>query len=363
MMTPIQQSIRQLVQQQEVTEEFYVEVAKIAGAHLRDARTRGWPSDITAEELAHAFIVALSKEEITSEIATAAQLRREFRRWLTRRDNPEQAELWQILSRSILSLERAGRVERPPSQRRFNNSNKTTWYLPGAQDAEVQWEAEDEIASQLPSPRMKSEHDRILKPDEAEEMILIILGLLRGPIPFELIFRNIRKKLPLLRIDRLDAPLSGAEDGSSLSLQDIVESRDVPVCHEMIIAEQAEALAVDIWESAGKLERGGKKKIEGRYILCCYFISKNYSEEKVVLERFGPKSTVQDLVTDLEALLRDKLSDFASSGGSSVHDEYLRNSITREMMEKINAFCSEKGYCRSFNDKWDVVSSAQGGGA
>ncbi len=366
-MTSIQKSIWQLVQQRKVGRQFHKDIVKIAGAHLRDALAKGLHSDITAEDLAGDFIVAIAGEEITSEITTPSQLGREFKRWLTRRDKPEQAELWQILSRSILLLERAGRVERPLAQRRFHNTNKTSWYISGAQDAKVHWEAEDEIARQLPSSRMKSDHDRILKPDEAEDMILIILRLFQGPIPFGLIFRNICKKLPLFTTDSLDASLPGAMDGKSRSLQDIVEGRDVPVYHEMIIAEQAEALAVGIWESAGKIERGGQQKIEGRHILCCYLIPKHTSEHKIVLDSFGPTSTVQDLVTDLEALLREKLSDLGSRGASSVHDEHIRHSITRGLIERIGAFCSEKGYCRSFYDKWKVLSSvegnAQGGGA
>jgi len=344
----INDKIKQLIEEQTVDEEFFSYVEQIAKnmAVVLPAFVRDEP-----ESMAVDFLVALSREEVGQQITTPSDLKREFRRWITRHLSPQESELWLIISEALLFMEKKGRVARPARNRAYHNDNSTTWFLSENEGKAANWSALDSISTKWPSIASKGEKDRILKPKEAQSCLLVILEAVGGEISMQHLVKELSKHLPLLDLSAsLDAE-KGHEDGSVQDLHDMIPSRDVLQADTMLMQEESEHITTEIWRQACVLEMGADS-ISGARILCCYYIPKYCAGEKVLLADFGPTSTVADVVKALGCIMKEWLPMVDPEQNDAALEQWQCIEITRRVLAAIACLCSEKNYCRTFYNTW-----------
>ncbi len=338
----IEESIQLLTEDRTVDQEFFELIAGIAGkalAHFK-AQTGNTPEE-APESLAADFILALAEHgTISGEIVTRGDVGREFRRWYTRKNSPQSAELWSIVSQALLSLEKDGAVCRPPNRARFNNRNDTAWYLPDQQGKRPDWSAEESVGDRMPRVGAKGgEHDKILKPGEARTAVIAVLKTLGGEVPMGTIVACIKQHLPWLCFSENSSDSPDEDKKSDCSQGRFFNDFD------LIVAEEVEHVCKNIWENAGSIRRGTKTAVEGHRVLCCYLIPKEVLGAKVKLDDIGPTSTVQDVVDDLRKLLSSWLP---TADSRDDLDEWLCMQAIKGVLEKIGSLCSENGHCQAF---------------
>ena len=345
----IPEAIRTLLDNREIDEELFRHVAAIATRMLSGAQVPDTVAD-SPESMAADFLLALADKKISGEIASGADLGREFRRWLTRRNNPQGAELWRVVSKALHTLEEAGRIQRPPEKRDYYNHNNTAWYLPEYAGRKPDWEQEPRIAAAMPFLQGKGAGDRVLKPQEAQAAILAVLRTLAGEVPMKRIVSCIGTCVPMFLISRsLNEPAS--DDGDTAEDEN-VEAQEVAADYEHVFAEEAECAAAGIWRAAGEIRRGTDPVIEGRHILCCHWIPKEVAGAKSKLEDFGPSSTVHDIVVDLKRVLAEWLPSTGIANSRSSWDDWFPLEVSRRVVIRLAGLCSENGLCRPFYEKW-----------
>ncbi len=339
-------SIRRLVEEQTIDSALYDRVVAIAGEMRRHASDSGQKKFLASsiEDQAGDFMVAVARQELSGTLKTLSDLNREFRRWLTRRNNPEGTELWSVISETLLKLEKSGTVQRAEGFRRFNNSNQTPWYLPVHEGKARDFSLRDQVKTRMPRLGAKGEDDRVLKPTEARASVMAVLETFASPVAMGELVAVIAECLPLMRVNEsIDKPIGS--DGDTTTFGDSLEADPVLQNYQMIIDEECEHATSHIWaEAAALCRRSQSKIIDGCRILCCYLLPKDMYGEKVTLSDFGPTSTVQQIVGDLRAVLTRWLP----MGESKSCQQWLSRETTRAILAAIVNRCTENGLCKAF---------------
>lgn len=339
----IADALLNLTEKRTVSPELFEVVKAIARTHRNRARHGDAPDahDDAASELAGDFLVALAQKEISGLITTKACLRREFRRWLTRRDNPAKAELWGIVSHALLELEKQGVVERPPGFRTHHNRNETPWRLAGGTAEHPDWGKEPQIAAVMPRLVRKVVHDRVLKPAEARAAVKAILQTLGGEITMRDLVECIVQHVPLYQeTTSMDAPTGNVDHDEPTTLHDHLEAK-VLDDYSLFARDESEQASKAIWEEASAIRRGRKNPVEGVRVLCCYLLPKDVFGQDVTLADFGPTSTVQEVLADLRNILKRRLPE---SGRNRLEQSVFLSTV-RGIIDQLVQFCSEIGYC------------------
>ncbi len=353
----IQEKMNLLVHDKTVDEEFFGLLTSMAVEYLKKLPDN-ITQDYTAESLAGAFICALYSGGVHSEMQREADVYRELVRWFVWSESRQESELWQIVSSALRVLEEQGAVQREENRRRFNNKNDTRWYLTAYAGKQPDWSALDQATDRFPVIQKKGEHDRVLKPEEARACVLAVLEACAGELPMEVIVKTIAGHVPMLHVDvHLDATVGESYadgDGGATSLHDVVAATTVLNAHNMLIAEDAKFLAGKIWELCGTIESGKTMIIQGQSILCCYYIPKKVAGQQVVMKDFGPTSTVQDVVTSLEDIMREWMPSVDARTCDQALEEWQCATIAKGVLAHLSQFCSENGFCPSFYSTWSL---------
>lgn len=334
-----------------LTEEFLALLLEVAAAGCGQARRAGLTAQETAEEAAEDFALALVAEGAShGTIATWAALKRAYRRWLTARQNPQGRELWSVVSKALRDLEREGVVERPPSQRDVHVGNLTEWYLRGSAAQRGAIPDERAVANAMPGLGARGEGDRILKPAEARQAVLAILRLAAGRLTMIEIVDSLRPHVPMLSVKSAADCAGGPEDAEADPLEQTAATQAGPDT-DLIVETEVEHRSKSIWHEAGQIARGKGDAVTGRRVLCCYWIPARVGKRKITLEQFGPTSTVHDVVTDLEAILRRHLPVPAQERGDPSWELTCRR-IAEGILAQLARLCSENDLCRDFYGNW-----------
>jgi len=292
----------------EVREELYREVVTIARRALaKSAAERGRAPLEGPEDLAAEFLVFMAEGPPLADLWRKSALEREFRRWLTRRNDPHGIELWHILSNALRQLEKEGIVQRTGLHRQRNNSNRTEWCLcrkAGAIGDPVKAEARD---GGIPHYGQRRTAGRILKGGEARKLVLAILEAFDGSVSMGEITTVARRHVFLPgREESLDQSPTGEEHDDSLGMHESLELEESYAIDGLIGFEVA-SRARGIWDALARVSRGATR-IEATRVLCCYFLPKRVGDQNVVLESIGPASTVDDIVhRDIVPTLKEHL--------------------------------------------------------
>ena len=346
----VREKIELLVRDRTVDQELYDLVARLAGAHLRKLDEQA-QEEHTPESLAGDFIVHLFTEGVGCEIGTPGDIRRELSRWFVQRQAPQDMELWEVVSAALLELERAGKVKRGEEYRNFFNSNQTQWYLPENEGKPCDWPGLDAKKLKLPKFSAKGEFDRLLKPEEARECVMAVLRAGAGEVPMAGILGELRNRVPMMRMGpSLDDPVSeDAESGEAQEgLHEVVESTQILHMHSLLLEEDGAYLAANIWDEAGEVEKGRTTVVSGQHILCCYYLPKKLFDQKIKLDEFGPSSTVQEVVDELEEILREWLPSPVRKAKGQAMEDWQFQELTRQIIGRLGTFCSENGHCVAF---------------
>jgi hypothetical protein len=332
-----------------LTDALFASIIQITHSVIKNAPDIGNDQksiEDATQEWAGEFIVALMQEEISGTILTQSDLQREFRRWTTRKASPQLSELWRIVSAALLAMEKEGLVVRPVKSRQYSNSNSTTWALNQFENNKAKPLSENDISSAIPRLSSKSEHHRILKPLEARTIITNLLGMCQGEITMADLVSIISKQIPMLHItQQLDVPYESEQD--SVSFYDHTPGGNILGDYLFIIEEEAQMASKHIWIEAAAL-RSRNGEISGHEVLCGYLLPKEALGQRVKLATFGPSSSVHDLAKSLYHILAQWIPNPSSE--RETLEIWLSQRITQEILEQLLLFCSEKGFCRIFND-------------
>jgi hypothetical protein len=335
-----------------ITEEFWHLLDELALSHARRYAHGSQAQDDESREMGLEFLLHLAKQGAAlSTIGSWNDLKREYRRWVTRHRDPQGAELWQAVSAALLELARNGRAERSMSQRAFRNTNNTTWAETGKIGTTGRHLDAGTAASLLPKLSAKGARDRVLKPGEARTAVAGILAEVGGEISMGEIVWLLKPHVPMFRLGK---PPRTDEEGDSAP-HDPFESmaaEQVMPDMEAGMDEEVSYRSARIWSEAGGISRGTKDPVGGRHILCCYWIPTKVGREKTTLDQFGPTSTVMDVVSDLTAIMREYVPG-AWEPGQGSGDRLACERIRAGIVSKLASLCSENGHCRSFYTIWD----------
>lgn len=346
----IKRAVTNLVYKRSIDQKLFEITAKIAADMVSGMPISEKPDKTETESTALDFLLALASEDVSAYISDISDLRREFSRWITRRDSPAKSELWSIVSAALLSLEKAGKVFRPKAYRRFSNNNRTPWFLKGNEGKTPDWNAESILSKNMPRLRGKREKDKILSPEEACKMVTTVLKTMNGEISMSRIFELIKANVPLFSVSvSLDAGIQ-TED-SSLDMYERLESSAVLSDYSFLINEERDIAVSHIWKEASAVCRGtgSGSLIEGAKILCCYVLPKDAFGTKTTLDKFGPTSTVQDVAKDLRKILA-KWMPAEKKPGKDTLENFIYMETVGAILSALTDLCSENNLCRSFYD-------------
>ena len=307
-------------------------------------------SGFSYDELAGHFFVYLARNNTAFVINNKSGLRREFKRFCTEKNNPAGFELWGIVSRTLLELERAGLVERAKEYRNRNNSNDTLWY-----DKENGSDLVNEInETHIPYLKLKSRgaRDRLLKPAEARKIVSGSLINVGGAVRMKDLLDAIIQAYSSLRMIIVENKNVGENDDDT---EDNVISRlpvDESFAADIMVEEEADIRASAIINGACRIRSGKRKVIKGEVILCCYLLPKARGtvsgvNSGVRLEEFGPSSSVHDVEKRIRELWSSRIEFVADRRNRDRKAMY--SDIAVLVFKKLEKFCSEKVRCHRFN--------------
>lgn len=345
--------IRELTTNSRITEDFWNMVRSIAAQHGYHGTSQGATvTEGDVDDWAGDFILVLRRRgpAATEAITTLNVLRREFAKWITHKRDPQKKQLWKDISTALLKLETEGIVERPPEQRKHNNSNYTLWSLKGNINITPKYLSEKEVAALAPKLSKHRPAKQILKISESKTWVQSLLQETKGALSMNDIVNLLESHVELTKITDYppNSPQQEKDDDSPTSWKERIAALQISPDLEAGINQTIEYIVTEVWREVGAVSHGRKVVVYGHRILCCYWLPKNIFNRKVTLEQFGPTSTVQDVERDISQIC----SEYIPAPDNDAVDDSDRLSCLRVaagVLEGLAERCSEKGFCEFFN--------------
>jgi len=341
-------SLLEALRKKEIKTELYELIARIANQQKISESTKGFVSNFhSTEDNTIEFIIYLKENSGLGDIRTINDLNREFKKWLTKNKDPERYELWIILSKALLDLEKENKCERDEESKKFNNNNATQWFLKGKGKQTGDISTNNPAICQIQnyhSVKRKSDsknQPRIIPPKSAKELVIKILEAADGKVSMSDIVKCASSKVLLTQIKSLDNSLNTNDNGNQEKTNHAITQDEKSASLNQLIINDIKYISSKIWNEITQIVRGNKK-IKGAEIFCLYYLPTNLSERKINLEDFGPKSTVGDITNDIKQVLKKYLN-FQSFRNS---DDIILpiGKIRIEIISRLNEICSENGY-------------------
>lgn len=315
-----------------------------------------------AFDLAGNFIVALSSEEISDTVETVSGLKRVFKRYCLHVQNPQGRELWNVISEALRALEKEGLVCRMAPRKQKTNSNDVLWALSAHAERPGCLPSSEEIASIMPKFKARGDHDKILKPSEIESILISILRMAKGRVSMGDLMHHIQPHVFMLRDGgSIDQNASGEghtpadDEGIRGGLHEIYGDDHYRDDGHILIRDETEHRSRLLLAAIEAIPSGRRRTLSAHQLLCNYYLPKVVLDRKVVMEDFGPTSTVSDIVNKLETLLAAYLP---PTSHPDPRESWIASQINKAMLNNLFHFCSEKGCPLDFNA--DIGRAAAG---
>ncbi len=268
-------------------------------------------------------------------IETINDLKREFRRFNSSKYNPQERELWLIISAKLLDLEKKGITYRSADDKKHHNSKNTVWWIESNESKEFEL---SELFNLDVKYQKQGEHNKILSPTNAETFILEIFKKAQSALSMEEIVYIVKNNIEMYKEESLDEDIP-QDDGQS-SKHDIIAGTELLSDIYIQVEDEGNSRSAMIWDKIIKIERGNNQQIKGNKIFCLYLLPKHSDILQPRLEDFGPSATVSDLVkNDLQPILKKYLYFEKNSC-----DNLAVFEIQKYIFSKLNKKCSEIGY-------------------
>jgi hypothetical protein len=260
-------------------------------------------------------------------------LKREFARFITRREDPAAHELWVSLSEAIHELRKkqeAWRLDDPTDE--SPNHNAAVWTQSNTERGQIPYDLErferatESIETFYPPGARRWYEDgqepKIISPANAKKLLTLLLTAADGAISFHDLFDAAKRKVFVLK--QVDA-----SDGvKELNAEQTVAHPDA----QKRLLDEASRRAALIWD---QLKKEGLTNC-----LCTYFLPKYLLGEKVTLPE--PTSTSGDQVTAIKAVLAKELRGFSSEdSGAAVGSGF--SELVNGVAEELFAHCRKNG--------------------
>lgn len=292
-------------------------------------------------DLAGDFLLHIRARGNTA-LESEAGLAREMARYLAQRYNPESNELWSILSTAARKLEKAGTIRRVGGIQGAPNSNRSVWTIaPGAQDnSTVDVSAFQQGCTSIGCYYPKGEEGRLLSPGDAQLLLVRLLQVANGPIPFQLLFSEAQKHAILAHVPVGPAG-EAADDEEKLLL--IGQWADM----QAWAIEECVPRSVKIWERVSAFGNG-------KEVLCLYIIPKEAYGVDVTFASLGLGATqrVSEAKNTVMCVMAEELhaERLQQEGRTGVQDPFVAafRILAERVLDALMKKCTENGLGSNF---------------
>ena len=298
-----------------------------------------------AHELAVEFMLHLRSKRL-AHLQTAAHLKHELSKYLTRRDSPIYHEVWKILSQALIDLERDGVAVRLPLASGANR--QTTEWCSNKHEGNpsANQQGFSEVAGKLPVYYPARTDGRLLSPTQARELAEQMLELAGGPILMQDLHGEAMKHVVSQMLHPISIEDDSAEEGKTATISRQLADR--MQVFDFILQEEAESRARRIW---AELEKSGDGQA-----MCVYFLPKHLLGVPVTGSELGDPRRISEASMRIRRAFQESM-DFSftlaekqeastlsgrdpSGGGMASHQAWLLGRISEVLIE----FCSEKSW-------------------
>ncbi len=302
------------------------------------------------------FLIHLIKGGITGRVVSKQDISREFRRWRMIEKAPADYDLFMILSKAMLELEKDGEVLRL-SNNTFRNGGSTIWALPGLKDKIGSVENYQQKCKEIGTYRTNKinssiRQGKMISPPNARMLVIQLLQCFGGSVAMSNIIKAAKNHLCEECFPKI-IPESAIKDSYNTdedSLEDAIQTRfhgkttPLTEARARSIEFESDTRASTVWDQISGIMQKRTGKVDGHKVLCLYLLPKYLSDSsKPVMDDLGPTSTVENINREVMSILKTTLKVEKIDADAGFSEDFITflNSVQHKTIAKINKKCRE----------------------